>query len=238
MDHQSIWAQAEWTEEARHLINGLNQFPENSKIILIVRHSHRNSIKTLSDMDNMKLTSIGHEIAKTFGSKLPKSKPIRLFYSPIERCKETAEDILLGFKNISGYGILKEPLDVLYDIGIEADYFFNEATKYPYAQFLYRWVANLYPSENITPFDTFCQNAANIIWKKNDAAPNKTIDVHVSHDLILLSFRLGWFGLSPVGRWPSFLGGFAFTVNEDDFLLFDGDKLFTAEIPYWWIIKD
>ena len=60
----------------------------------------------------------------------------------------------------------------------------------------------------------------------------------MSHDLIILSFRLGWFGLSPVDRWPSFLGGFAFTVNEDNILLFDGDKLFTVEIPYWWINKD
>lgn len=234
MEDQSVWTQPKWTEEARHLIDGLNQFPEDSKIILVIRHSHRNSIETFSDMVGLRLSPLGHEIAKIFGSKLPKNKSIRVFYSPIERCKETAEDILLGFKNVSGKGILKEPLDVLYNQGEDSDYFFNEATKYPYAQFLYRWVADLYPSDKIIPFDKFCQNAANVLWNKIDEIPERNIDVHVSHDLIILSFRLGWFGLSPNGRWPSFLGGFAFTINGDNILLLDSDKLITVEIPYWW----
>jgi len=35
MDSEKIWKEGEWTNEARQIIDGLNEFPDNSKIILI-----------------------------------------------------------------------------------------------------------------------------------------------------------------------------------------------------------
>lgn len=237
MNFRTEWMQAEWTKEARNLIEGLNLFPEDSKIILIVRHSYRNSIQTLSDMAGIRLTLLGHEIAEIFGKELPKKKSIRVFHSPIFRCKETAEDILEGVKYVSGKGSMEESLNELYDIGVKPEFFFNEITKYPEMLFLYRWIAGLYPSEKITPFDKYCQNSGQEIWEKNIDAPKGSIDVHVSHDLIILTYRIGWFGLSPNEKWPSFLGGFAFAINKDEIVLLDRGKLVTVEIPYWWNLQ-
>ncbi|MFX1376294.1 MAG: histidine phosphatase family protein [Promethearchaeota archaeon] len=234
MNYKLIWEEAAWTEEARNLIKGLNKFPQDSKIILIIRHSHRKSINTQSEMAEMRLTPLGHEIAELFASKLPANKSIRVFYSPFQRCKETALDLLKGFRQISGQGTLKRDLKELYDIGVSPDFFFKEITKYPQIQFLYRWVADLYSSENVIPFKNYCQNALEIILEENIDSPKNSIDIHVTHDLVILAYRLGWFGLSPDGKWPSFLGGFAFTMNEDHILLLDTDKLRTIEIPYWW----
>lgn len=238
MEFELIWNQQKWTKHARSLVEGLEQFPEDSKIILIIRHSHRNSIKSLNDMGDLRLTSIGHEIARLFGTKLPLNREVKLFYSPIERCVETAQDILTGFKSITGKGTLVEDLNVLYDIGVEAEYFFDEVTKYPFVYFLYRWIANLYPPNKVTPFNKFCQEAATVIWNnKSSEDDNNQLYIHISHDLMILTYRLGWFGLSPSDRWPSFLDGFAFSLNNDHILLLDDGKLSKIEIPYWWRSK-
>ena len=52
--------------------------------------------------------------------------------------------------------------------------------------------------------------------------------------MIILCLRLGWFGLSPSDRWPSFLDGFAFTIQDDHILLSDNGELREIEIPHWW----
>ncbi|MFX0057377.1 MAG: histidine phosphatase family protein [Candidatus Heimdallarchaeota archaeon] len=235
MDVDLIWNQQKWTKNANVLVETLAQFPDNSNIILVIRHSHRNSFKNLDDIGEQKLTPIGHEIAKLFGTKLPLNRKIELYYSPIKRCVETAEDILAGFESITGNGALIESLNVLYDIGVEAEYFFNEVTKYPFTYFLYRWIANLYPADKVTPFDEFCQKAAKVIWNKTaNKNDSNNLYIHVSHDLMILSYRLGWFGLSPADRWPSFLDGFAFSINNEHLLLLDDGKLSKVEAPYWW----
>ena len=232
VDH--IWENEVWTKQARQLVRGLRDFPKESKIILIVRHSYRDSSDDMWEVAKFKLTKLGHEMAIKFGSQLPTKKTIRIYFSAIERCKETAEDVLQGFQTASGYGQLMYSLKELFNFDMNPDMFFKQITVYQFEEFLYRWAAGLYSPEIITPFEVFCQQAAKIIWNSNLDAPENSIDVHVSHDLITLSFRLGWFGLSPSDFWPSFLGGFAFAINEEDILLLDHDGFKTIELPYWW----
>ena len=89
MDIEKIWENPNYTGQARQILSAIQNFQESSKIILVVRHSHVNPGK-LKDLD-YKLTSIGREIAKKFGEKLPTNRPIRLFHSSANRCQETAE---------------------------------------------------------------------------------------------------------------------------------------------------
>ncbi|MFX1497023.1 MAG: hypothetical protein ACFFBH_05830 [Promethearchaeota archaeon] len=234
MKIEQIWQNDEWTGEARRLISGLTQFPSDSKIIIILRHSHRKHSDDPWRVSKLKLTSLGHEIARIFGENLPLERELRLFYSFLDRCKETAEDILRGFKSKGGIGFLMNNLDVLVDIGMEPDTFFTEITNHSLINFFFRWIAGLYPPEILTPFNIFCQQAAYTIWEKIEHAPNKGIDIHVSHDLIILSYKFGWFGLLPNNYWPSFLGGFAFTFNKETILLLDNNGFTSIEIPYWW----
>lgn len=229
-----IWQNVNWTQEARNLLNGLAKFPKDSKIILILRHSHREDSDDPWKVSELKLTPLGYNIAKKFGENLPKERTIRLFYSFLERCRETAQGILDGFEKVLGNGILMHNLDALVDIGMKAEIFFEEITKYSFTEFFHRWVSGLYSAEIITPFNEYCQNAASIIWKDLGNTSDKGIDIHISHDLIILSYRLGWFGLRPNNYWPSFLGGFAFTINKNKILLLDYDGLKSIEVPYWW----
>ena len=231
MDIEKIWENPNYTVQARQIISAIQNFPENSKIILVVRHSHVKP-RRLKDLD-YKLTPIGREIARKFGEKLPIDRPIRLFHSSLDRCRETAEKILAGFEDIGGKGELKGEFSPLYDIGITPEFMLNEFKTYNPSQFFYRWMAGLYPPDKITPLQEYCQNAANLIWNKLDSAPERGIDIHISHDLHVLALRLGWFGFPLQEKWISYIGGLALVFNEGHILVSDIDRSISIEFPYW-----
>ncbi len=234
MDIEKIWENPNYTTQARQILSAIQNFPESSKIILVVRHSHVKP-RRLKDLD-YKLTEIGREIARRFGEKLPTDRPIRLFHSSVNRCQETAEKILAGFKGIGGIGELKGEFSPLFDIGVTPEFMLKEITHYKPFNFFYRWMAGLYSPDKITPLQEYSQNAANLIWNKLKSAPERGIDIHISHDLHVLALRFGWFGFPLRNKWISYIGGIALVFNEDNILVFniEIDKTVSIEFPYWW----
>ncbi|MFW9950080.1 MAG: histidine phosphatase family protein [Candidatus Thorarchaeota archaeon] len=234
MNIETIWETYDWTTHARTLINGIGEFPLDSKLILILRHSHRNEPEILNKVHKLRLTPEGHAIAKKFGESLPNNRPIRIFHSIIWRCEETAENIHNGFKGIGGTSELKGKFSPLYDIGIEDRSFLEQLKNYHFKEILFRWVTGFYLPKEWTPFIQYSQKAAYLIWNQLTSAPERGLDIYVTHDWHLMSLRFGWFGLPPDERWVSFLGGFAFTFEEDRILLLDYGELKSLEIPHWW----
>ncbi|TKJ23051.1 MAG: hypothetical protein CEE43_04870 [Promethearchaeota archaeon Loki_b32] len=234
MDINKIWKEADWPSQARQLINGLKKFPDDSKIILLLRHSQRNEPKEFDVDADLNLTNQGREIAKVFGENLPENKPIRFFHSKADRCKETAEEIFNGFKKIGGEAVLEGNLLPLYRIGISIEFFIEENKKYNILEIFNRWSAGLYSPELWAPLTPYSQKAAELMWVKNQESSESLLDIHVTHDLHLLALRFGWFGIPPDKKWINYLGGFAFSFKEDNILLLDSNKLITVEIPYWW----
>jgi len=234
MNSDKIWEQADWVVHARSIIENLHKFPEESKIILVLRHSHRNEAKDLQTAHKLRLTPQGHAIAKKFGENLTKNRFIRLYHSIIWRCEETAEGILNGFKSIGGNGELMGKLAPLYDIGINMKKFTEEFKKRAFHEVLYRWAAGFYLSEEWAPFIKYSQNAAHLIWNQLNEAPERGLDIYVTHDWHLMTFRFGWFGIPPDERWVKYLGGFAFSFGKDSILLLDYGELNSVEFPHWW----
>ena len=68
MDIEKIWENRNYTTQARQMLSAIQNFPKDSKIILVVRHSHVKP-KKLKDLD-YKLTTIGREIARIFETLL------------------------------------------------------------------------------------------------------------------------------------------------------------------------
>ena len=104
----------------------------------------------------------------------------------------------------------------------------------PVRYFVLRWLAGLYSPDQIIPLQTYCQNAASLIWNEVENFSHNGIDIHVSHDILLTALRVGWFGLSPSDNWIKFLGGYAFTILEESIKILDLGKIISVEIPYWW----
>jgi broad specificity phosphatase PhoE len=234
MDTEKIWKESEWTNEARKIIDGLKKFPENSKIILILRHSHRNEPTALEKAQKLRLTPQGHTIAKKFGESLPINRPINIFHSIIWRCEETAQNIHEGFKNSGGISELKGELTALVDIGItEREFYSNVFNNSPVLDTFYRWVVGHYDPVYWKPFSEYCQSIALTILDQVKASPKNGLNIFVTHDFNVIALRFGWFALPPK-KWPKFLGGFAFTIEAEQILLLDYGEVKPVTIPHWW----
>ncbi|MFX0075626.1 MAG: histidine phosphatase family protein [Candidatus Hermodarchaeota archaeon] len=237
MDGENIWENAKWTTQARNIVKSIADFPEESKIILLLRHSHRNEPTENEKIHELKLTPQGHQIAKIFGQNLPKSRTIRLYHSVVERCIETAKDILTGFESVGGNGSINGSVTPLFHAGTVPKFFLNVFKDESPIEFLHRWAVGFYSYKAITPFHIYCQNAADIIWKGLNKAPERGIDLYITHDIFLLALRYGWFGIPPDHDWIPFLGGVAFVIASDSIKLFDKNRFLTLPIPFWWKSK-
>jgi len=234
MYKENIWENAEWTVQARNIVKALSKFPVDSKIILILRHSHRNDPTELVKLHELRLTLQGHQVAKIFGKKLPSERAIRLYHSPVGRCQETAEDILTGFEEVGGNGALNGVITPLFYAGTAPKFFQDINIKNSHLGFMFRWAAGLYSPDLISPLQTYCQNAAEVIWKGNEDAPDRGIDIHITHDVFLMALRFGWFGIPPDVEWVPFLGGIAFNLTDNKIKLFVKDRFISMNAPYWW----
>jgi len=236
------WEENTWTKQASNIIEGLGKFPAHSKIIIILRHSQRYEPKLVKENDlkvaNMELTPLGREIAENLGEKLPIDRRIRLFHSPRNRCKETAEKIFQGFTKVKGKGIFMGECKSLHGIGINTQSYLDEFNQYKDYQVILRYLAGIYSPDLWPPAHPFYQRSGQQIWSQNDNNSEDGIDIFISHDFHIMIFRFGWFGLSPDERWINYLGGFAFSIMEDHILLLDYGKLIKLGIPYWWKNKE
>ncbi|MFX1281813.1 MAG: histidine phosphatase family protein [Promethearchaeota archaeon] len=234
MNVEKIWNEEEWTTHARAIIENLDKFPKDSKIILILRHSHRDEPTIMDKVHKLRLTPKGHAIARRFGKSLPIRRPIRIYHSKIWRCQETAENIHNGFMSLGGKSELLGDLSPLYEIGIENRSFADQFLKYDFSEVMLRWATGFYLPEEWTPFIEYTQNTAHLIWNQLKDAPENGIDIYVTHDWHVMSLRFGWFALPPDKRWVFFNGGFAFTFEEDHILLLDYGQFQKVDIPHWW----
>ena len=234
MNIQNIWEELDWTIHTRKLIEGLVKFPENAKIILLLRHSEKNEVKSVWEPQELLLTPNGHQIAKRFGEKLPVERPIRIFTSHAPRCQETAEDIIEGFKIIGGKAELKGTLDPLYNIGLDRNFFIKQIEDGDLIKYVQNWITDAFPHDKAQSLSSYSINSAKIIWNLIREAPRNCIDLHITHEIPIMGLRFGWFNLLPDEIWVNFLGGLAFSFQNGQILLFDIDKFITVEVPQWW----
>ena len=235
---KKIWEENTWTKQATNIIKGLDKFPVHSKIIIILRHSQRYEPKLVNENDlkiaNMELTPLGQEIAEKFGESLPIDRHVRLFHSPRNRCKETAEKVYQGFTKVNGKGIFIGEYKSLHGIGINSQSYLDEFNKYKNYQVILRYLAGVYSPDLWPPALPFIQRSGQQIWNQIESNSEGGIDLFISHDFHIMIFRFGWFALPPDERWIDYLGGFAFSIMEDHILLLDYGKLIKLGIPYWW----
>jgi len=233
-----IWKENAWMKQASYIIEGLAKFPAHLKIIIIMRHSQRYEPKLVNENDlkgaNMELTPLGQEFAKLFGENLPIDRAVRLFHSPRNRCKVTAEKIYEGFTEVNGRGFFMGECPSLYGIGINSQSYLDEFNKYKNYQVILRYLAGVYSPDLWSPAQPFYQRSGEQIWSQLESISEGGINIFVTHDFHTMIFRFGWFGLPPDKRWIDYLGGFAFSIMEDHILLLDYGKFIKMGIPYWW----
>lgn len=234
MDTKNLWEMLDWAIHARKLIEGLDNFPNDEKIIILLRHSERYEIDSVWKPQELLLTPNGHQIAKMFGEKLSIERSIRIFTSFAPRCQETAKDIIEGFKTNGGKAELKGNLEPLYKLGVDRKFFLTQIKNNELVKYIQNWANGAFPSDKAQSLSSYSMNSAKIIWNLIREAPNNCIDIHVTHEIPIMGLRYGWFNLLPDEKWVNFLGGLAFSFRKGQITLFDIDRFITVDVPQWW----
>ena len=222
--NQDVWNNAEWTSQARYIIQGLNQFSQDTKIFLFVRHSHKKESIDANELEKLGLTELGCKIAKKFGSYLPKKRVLKIFFSHSPRCKETAQKIVEGFYETGGqFNILGTNSPVNYTKSSK-NFITLQSLKYGGIEFIQRWHENKFSKNDIIPFHDYCVNVFEFAKKISKKNQGNEIITHVTHDLFIMVLRYGWFESSIKHNWPSYLGGFAISFDRKSNFLLDIEK--------------
>ena len=81
-------------------------------IAVVMRHSARTYKPGIRDFDNP-LTDEGRALAQSFGKALAKDTYVRAYSSPVGRCVDTAEKIILGHEQSGGTAKGRRDIEVL-----------------------------------------------------------------------------------------------------------------------------
>ena len=228
-----IWKNADWCFQARSIIQGLPKFHKNAKIVLFLRHSHRKSSNDPLELQKLGLTAKGYEIAKIFGTSLPKKRSLQIYHSPSPRCQETAESIVEGFRKIGGSGNLMGTTSPLNKTKSNKEFITIQALKYRGIKFIQHWHDDFFPKESIVPFSDYCTNVYKQIKDNLMKTPNGGLNIQISHDLFIIGLRYGWFNRIIENEWVSFLGGFAVSFHNGQFTLLDIGNISIEPIQLW-----
>jgi hypothetical protein len=229
----------DWMTQALTLLKKISEFPEDAKLIMMLRHSEREPPSSLKINKDLQLTENGHLAARTFGEEFPPNHYMRLFYSNRDRCRDTAFDILNRFEKKGGKGVIGGPIEPLYALKVLKDEFFKyELRKFSLLEIMNHWINEHYDAKDIEPIKSYSKRAAHVIWTKLEQdLPAGGVDIHISHEILLMALRSGWFDLSPNDKWTEFLGGYVFTFTKSHILLLDFDTFLKIPYPNWWIKK-
>jgi len=230
---QYIWNNAEWTSQARSLIQGLNQFSQDSKIFVFIRHSHRKESLDANELEKLGLTELGCEIARIFGRSLPKNRALKLFHSPSPRCIETVQNIIEGFHETGGFYDIYGTNSPVNNTKSSKNFITTQALKYGGIEFIERWHDYKFSKKDIIPFNDYCMNVYDHAMRISEKAQEGEICIQVTHDIFIMALRYGWFDISIKHYWPSFLGGFAVSFDIGSNFLLDVGKQIPELIKIW-----
>ena len=201
------------------------KYSRNNIITVLLRHSIREEIIDRDSLRNAQLTTEGKKLAYEFGRLLPKDRLIRIFHSPITRCKGTAELICRGVRNNGGSGLMIGELDFLGGTYIlKSHLFLDLVTDLGVSGFVEKWFKGGFDKTIIHPPKRARNDMLNSIIQCNQNNSNE-IDLHVSHDLNIILFKgLLCDVLSEDFKWPEFMEGVIFKKKDQELILCVKDK--------------
>ncbi|MHA2394627.1 MAG: hypothetical protein ACXAEX_22085 [Promethearchaeota archaeon] len=246
----SILGSVEWGNPALSLLNQLDNLDPSKPAVMHIRHSarehkvHRHST----------LSKEGKEAAYEFGSIII-SNNTRLYYTTIDRTKETAYQI---HKAISDKGLQSKIMDIVKVIStIDLDEHnkimtnimeefqitrkitskeiiqFMNSTDSPIKTYVLRWFSGQYSPLYRRPSLEFVQLLTKIMEKNLKTIKSGGLDIYVSHDTWIAALLFHWFGIIPV-QWIRYLDGFIIQLDDTRIHLYLPDEIKLVNYPYWW----
>lgn len=183
----------------------------------MLRHAARHAITDPAHPELAVLTDEGHASAEAFGAALGDFARVRLFFSPVLRCQQTAEGIARGVRRTGATVEIHGAHESL-GIGYTRDRDeFGRLFELHGEHFVRLWCGGELPATVIDSADRCASDILAHIRERlaEVTSTPRALDLHVSHDINIMAVREQLVGLrhEDVG-WLNFLDGVAFGWRE------------------------
>lgn len=183
-------------------------------VAAMLRHAARHPIADPSQPHLAELTTEGCAAAAEFGTQLGEFARVRLFHSPVKRCRQTVECIAEGAARV---GVSAELIGEQAELGIDYIRDVREAGRLSVVHgeaFMRHWFNGDFAPEVVDPIPVISQRKVAYIRRHllTIAAQPGTLDLHCSHDWNIMVLREHLCGVRhEEAGWLSFLDGVAFS---------------------------
>jgi len=206
------------TMYGHELLKTLETLPVDGSSAAILRHAARFPIVDPTRPTLAEITPEGAVAAEDWGRRITGFDRVRLFHSPVKRCRQTAECIARGAQKT---GLQIEHLGAEAALGV--DYILDLAkagqlTAQHDEHFVRLWMAGQIASEVIWPTTRIATAKLDYLARKlqEPSASGRRLDLHVTHDWNILTLRELMLGVRhEEAGWLDFLDGLAFSLIAD-----------------------
>lgn len=217
------WQKQEWLSDARELTNWANSQSLAYPILLAVRHSHRESVRTLDEMVDRRITDLGREMGREFGRRLPVDRRVVIRHSRIRRCRETAQDLADGIREMGVKIRQLEELDILMGPHVgDPEVWSNVGVDgIEVAKFVNDYADGRFHEDRIERFESYRKRLIEGTIGALIAAQPGDMYIYVTHDAFLLMAKRAYLSSAVVDAdRPPYLGGWGLSRESDVLRLF------------------
>jgi hypothetical protein len=195
-------------------------------VAIILRHAERHPIINYTDAFDLCLTEKGKTEAYEFGQLFKKFDSVKLYHSPVLRCRQTAEGIVAGILSIN-----KKASIVGYLLDLGGPYVTSPwegitamVERMGQSAFVRKWFNNEFAPDYIMPLNLAAKSQLQILIKQ--LHPDNSSTINVTHDWNIMLLREYYFNLrhEDIGE-PDYLDGlYAYIQNESLHLVYNEHK--------------
>ena len=203
------------------LLKSIQSIATPQNVAAMLRHAERHAISDPAQPMLAELTTNGIAAAKALGERITGFQHLRLFHSPVKRCRQTAENIAEG---AAKSGIFVELIGPQEALGVSYIQDLAEAGHMHHKHgddFIRLWFTGQVPTSIILSPDGIATRKIVHVSQHlaEETSHGRRLDLHVSHDWNIIIMRELLLGVQhEQAGWLNFLDGVAFSQTKEGIL--------------------
>lgn len=217
------------------LLETLRSLPTSAPAAVFLRHAEREPIVDSAEPTLAEITPAGAGAAEALGAQIRGFGCVRLFHSPVKRCRQTAECLARG---VSSTGCPVEIVGPEPALGIDYILDLKEAGRLTVLHgnhFVRLWFSGQVAPNVIHAAQRIATRKLAHLMRRLDepCAQGRRLDLHVSHDWNIIVLRELVLGVRhEEAGWLGFLDGIAFAPVATGLQAVYRDRTVTRSLPW------
>ncbi len=198
----------------------IDTIPTDRPSAILVRHAERKPIIKVQDAVDAPLVQAGKQAAQSLGKLLANLSPIRLFHSPVPRCKQTAEMISQGASSAGAQVSLEgENFTIGGPYMRDWNTAMGHVLKTGPMPFIKDWFAGKLPDELAKDARESASEQVSVLLEQLTAPDASGCTLNVTHDWNIILVRHFFLGLEleKVG-WPHYMEAVVASMQDSNTL--------------------